>query len=144
MPLAKAQIIPELLKECPELQATWDEHATYWEAEIPGDYTNASAIVHALIAFYERGETGFFPRFFTFVERLITDGDAEVHNIAVVGYLEDLQTVASWKDYGPEVFVQWLKPESRRRWSQIYQWWEGDKSLMDIVRDEAKQSGGQQ
>jgi hypothetical protein len=151
MPLAKAQIIPELLKECPELQPAWDKHAADWaqedpkdyDGEIPGDYNNASAIVHELIDFYGRGETEVFPRFFAFVERLITDGDAEVQNIAVVGYLETLQTAASWKDHGSEVFVQWMQPESRRSWVRIHQWWKGGKSLMDIAVDEVKQSGGQ-
>ena len=68
MPLAKAQIIPELLKECPELQPAWDKHAADWaeedakdyNGEIPGDYNNASEIVHALIDFYGRARPRFF------------------------------------------------------------------------------------
>lgn len=146
MPIVKAQLIPLLLRECPELQAAWDKHAADWEKEdpadydgdIPGDYNNASAIVHAVIEFYGRGVTDCFPRFFGFVEQLITDGDQEVQNIAVVGYLETLQTAASWKEHGPDVFVQWMQPESRRCWAQIYQWWEGGKSLMDIAVEEAQ------
>ncbi len=147
MPLTKAQIIPELLLACPELQNAWDKHAADWadedpndyDGEIPGEYNNASAIVHELIEFYGRGETASFPRFFTFIERLITGGDAEVQNIAVVGYLETLQTVASWKEHREEVFVPWLQPESRRWWKQIEQWWAGGKSLFDIALEESRQ-----
>jgi hypothetical protein len=146
MPIAKAEIIPGLLSECPQLQAVWDKHAADWakedprdyDGEIPGDYNNASAMIHALIEFYTRGQTDCFPRFFGYIERLINEGDAEVQNIAVVGYLETLQTAASWKDHGPEVFVQWMGPESRRSWAGIHQWWSGGKSLMDIAIDEAQ------
>jgi len=149
MPLKKTQIISELLLACPELQPAWDAHMAYWaqedpkdyDGEIPGDYNNASAIVHAVIDFYGRAETAFFPRFFQFIERLINEGDAESQNIAVVGYLETLQTAASWKQHGPEVFVPWLQPESKRWWAQIYQWWQGGKSLMDIAVEEAKNKG---
>lgn len=125
MPLAKAQIISELLLACPELQPAWDAHAADWaqedpkdyDGEIPGDYNNASAIIHAVIDFYARGETAWLTRFFQFIERLVSEGDPETQNIAVVGYLETLQTAASWKEHGPEVFVQWMQPESRRWWA---------------------------
>jgi hypothetical protein len=151
MPLTKAQIIPELLLACPELQSAWDVHAADWaqedpndyDGEIPGDFNNASAVVRAVIDFYARAETAFFPRFFQFIERLISEGDAETQNIAVVGYLETLQTAASWKEHGPEVFVQWMQPESQRWWKQIHQLWCGGKSLMGIVREETRQTGGE-
>ncbi len=143
MPISKTEIIPELLKECPEFQQAWDEHNEFWKGEAPGDYNDASGIINALIKAYGRGCTAFFPRFFGFVERLITDGDAEVRNIAVVGYLETLQTSASWEEYGPEVFVQWMQPESKKWWNQIRKWWEGGKNLMDIAIEEAEQNKNQ-
>lgn len=146
MPLTKAEIIPGLLRECPELQAAWDKHAADWaqedpkdyDGEIPGDYNNASEMIHALIEFYAQGETHWFPRFFTYIERLLKEGDEEVQNIAVIGYLETLQTAASWKDHGPEVFVQWMGPESRQSWVRVHQWWSGGKSLIEIAVDEAQ------
>lgn len=140
MPLAKHQIIPELLQACPELQTAWSEHVTWWQGEVAGDYNDASAIVHALIEFHDQGEVAFFPRFFACVEHFIIEGDEEVRNIAVLGYLETLQTAASWKESGSEVFVTWLLPESKKWWVQIHKWWEGGKSLMDIVVEEARQS----
>lgn len=151
MLLTKAQIIPELLLACPELQPAWDAHAAEWahedpkdyNGEIPGDYNNASAIIHAVIDFYGRAETAFFPRFFQFIERLISEGDAKTQNIAVVGYLETLQTAASWKEHGSEVFVQWMQPKSQCSWQQIHHWWRGGKSLLDIAREETQQAGGE-
>jgi hypothetical protein len=151
MPLTKPQIIPELLRVCPELQPAWDSHAADWagedpkdyDGEIPGSFNDAAAIVHAIVDFYGSGETQAFPRFFTYIERLLTDGDPDVQGIAVVGYLETLQTVASWREHGSEVFIVWMLPESRRSWLQIHQCWSGGKSLLDIAIDEATQKGGQ-
>lgn len=147
MPLSKEQIVPELLVACPELQSAWDKHLAWWMAdesnEAPGDYTNAQEFVVALLESFEKGGVEYFPRFFAFVEKLITEGDEETKNIAVVGYLETLQTMASWRPYGPEVFVKWMLPESLRWWFQIHKWWEGGKSLMDIAIKEARQSEGQ-
>ena len=91
---------------------------------------------------FEKGHTEYFPRFFAFLERLILEGDPEVKNLAVVGYLETLQTATSWKEYGPEKFVKWTQPQSRRWWYEIYKWWEGGKNLMDIVRDEKREKSG--
>ena len=143
MLLTKDQIVPGLLIACPELQFTWDKHLAWWMEdetnEAPGDYNNASAFVVGLLDSFEKQEHEYFPRFFGFVERLIIEGDAETKNIAVVGYLETLQTMASWRPYGPEVFVEWMLPESQRWWLQIYKWWDGGKSLMDIVIEESRQ-----
>ena len=144
MPLSIDQIVPELLLACPEFQSVWDNHiATWLNDEPPGEYTNAGEFVGALLKSFEQEEIGHFPPFFDFVERLIIEGDPEVKNIAVVGYLETLQTMAAWRPYGSEVFVKWMRPESLRWWFQIHKWWEGGKSLIDIAIEEAKQSEGQ-
>jgi hypothetical protein len=134
MPLSEEQIIPELLKECPELQPAWDKYAADWAefrgGEPPGVYNNASAMIHPLIDFFERGETEIFPRFFAVVERLITDGDEEARNIAVVGYLETLQTAALHKKLDLEVFAKYLLPASRKWWDETNAFWRGERHFI--------------
>jgi hypothetical protein len=142
MPFTKQTIIPAILAACPEFSEAWQAHCRDWEehgaGESPGDFTNASAIVHEVVRLYEGGQTECFARFFGLLERMIIEGDEDVRGIAVVGYFESLQTAGSWKNYGPDVFLQWMGPESRRQWQQISGWWEGGKSLMDIAVKEAQ------
>ena len=142
MPFSKQTIVPAILAACPEFSETWGVHRRDWEehgaGESPGDFTNASAFVHEVIRLYESGQTACFLRFFGLLERVIIEGDEDARGIAVVGYLEGLQTAGSWKDYGPDVFIQWMGPESRQQWQQIHGWWAGGKNLIDIAVEEAQ------
>ena len=133
--MQKHDIVPTILHACPELQGVWDEYVAD-PGRTAGDYIDAGKLVDELIAYYGRGEREIFPRFFEVIERLIHEQDEEVQNIAIIGYLETLQTAASWKEFGSEVFVEWMLPETKRWWAEIHRWWAGGKNLMDIVRSE--------
>lgn len=140
--ITNSQIVPMLLEACPEFRSRWEEHRAWWENEPAGDYNDASEFARFLIDSYDAREFGILQRAFAVIEKLIQDGDAEVQNIGVVGYLESLQTQASWKDYGSEVFADYLLPRSRAAWYQIHQWWAEGKSLLDIVREENGEQAG--
>jgi hypothetical protein len=59
-------------------------------------------------------------------ERLIADGEIYVHNLAVVGILEDLQnsTVHS-NGVSPSDFETCLRPWSRWWWEEVHLFWAG-------------------
>lgn len=94
MVCSKQTIIPSILAACPEFSEAWQAHcddwAAYGEGESPGDFNNASIIVHEVVRLYESGQTGCFPRLFALLEQMIAEGDEDARGIAVVGYLEGL------------------------------------------------------
>jgi len=82
------------------------------------------------------------PRAFSAVEELFVDGDSDVKQIAMIGILEDLQCLESWKPFGNKAFIPWLGPHSREAWNLVTQMWEGKSSLADVIRAENERSRG--
>ena len=66
------------------------------------------------------------------------NGNKNLRNLVVIGFLEDLQNVASWQEFGKEAFVQFLGSQSRDAWYEIERTWAGKRSLMEVVRAELK------
>lgn len=132
-------IIPDLLKICPGIDSRWQEHLEYWGDDERGEYNDASVIVHFVVDSYSKNRTHFFPRLFAKVEEYITTGHPKQKEIAVLGFLETLQTVGSNQEFGYKPFEQWLGQSSLLEWRRLEAVWEGKSSLMDVVRDEQKE-----
>jgi hypothetical protein len=131
--LTKQEAFDLLLDACPEAMSALDEQRTEY-GDLP--YLDMAVFARQVVESYKEGRTEIFPRFFTVVERLIIAGDDEVRGLAIVGFLEALQNNASWADFGPAVFVQWLGPNSLNAWNELNQLWEGKQSLMDVLRSQ--------
>lgn len=136
--LTQDQIIPFLLKRCPEFGPAWKEHQKGITAEI-GPYIDVAEFVHFILDSYENENRELVTRAFQAVEDLLIEGDSSVQEITALGILETLQCSASWKPYGNKAFIQWLGPKSRAEWDELIEIWRGKKSLADVVRAEQRQ-----
>jgi hypothetical protein len=136
------KLTAHFLRLCPEFQGKWDEHLTYWRGKQRGEYSDIAEFAHFVVDSYGLRATARFPQIFAEVERLLTQGDAKIKELVSIGLLEDIQTIASNRDFGSEVFVQWLGPTSRQAWYEIAKMWEGKQSLMDVLRDELRKEKG--
>jgi hypothetical protein len=58
----------------------------------------------------------------------------------VIGFLEDLQNVASWQPFGKTAFVPFVRPQSRDAWNEIERVWAGKTSLAEVIREERKRN----
>lgn len=136
----EADIISRLLKEFPDFQSRWHEHKAFWEDEAAGSYNDVSVFVHFLVEeLYPSGDAKRVQLAFNLFEGWLCTGDPRIQDLVVLGFLEDIQTLASWQPFGPEVFVPFLGPKSRGAWKELQKVWEGKESLMDVVRAENKQ-----
>ena len=127
--------MPLLLAACPGFQSAWEEHCAYWNGETPGTYLDAAEFARYVVACYERDDTSEFPAAFAVVEKILNEGTQEARDLAGIGVIEDIQTIAS-HSCGGDVFFEWLGPTSRVAWAQIAKIWEGKSSLMDVIRAE--------
>jgi len=137
------QIIPKLLEVCPEFQAQWNEHLKYWGDEARGDYIDIAEFARFVVDCYANGRTQRFPQMFEAVEALLKHGHQKVKKLMTIGLLEDIQTIATHHEFGPDVFLKWLGPISREAWFRISKAWEGKSSLMDVVREENRSKGAE-
>jgi hypothetical protein len=131
--ITEPEVMPLLIAACPGFQSAWEKHLDYWNGEQPGAFIDAAEFARYLVESYEQNETSEFPAAFAAIEKVLNEGDQEARDIAGIGVIEDIQTIAS-HSCGGDVFVEWLGPTSRIAWAQIAKMWEGKSSLMDVIR----------
>jgi hypothetical protein len=135
--ITKPQVMPLLLEACPGFQPAWQEHLDWWKGEEPGVYNDTSEFARYIVESFESGQTSEFPKAFATIERILNEGDQESRDIAGIGVIESLQTIAS-HSCGGDVFIPWLGTTSRRAWAEIEKMWEGKNSLADVIRAEVR------
>ncbi len=76
-------------------------------------------LAHHIVEAYEQGDTTKYLELFSSIERVLENGDSEVQNLIWVGLLEDIQSIASHRSFGADVFRVWLGPKSLYAWDEI-------------------------
>ena len=77
-------------------------------------------------------------RVFDLMEQWLVNGNQKVCDMVVIGFLEDIQNIASWQPFGKAVFIPFLRPQSRDAWNEIERVWAGKSSLFEVIREERK------
>jgi hypothetical protein len=134
--IQKTQIMPLILAGCPDFLPVWEKHRTSWKGEEAGIYNDLAEFATFIVDCYERQDTNTVVTAFGMIEELLVSGDEETRAAASIGFLEDVQNIASWRPFGNSVFTQWLGPESKLAWFEIEETWRGKTSLADVVRAE--------
>jgi hypothetical protein len=78
-----------------------------------------SELAHYVVESYAHGITAEFPNLFATIERLLQIPDSDVEALITIGLLEDIQSIASHRDFGFSVFRPWLGPQSLRAWDEV-------------------------
>lgn len=73
---------------------------------------------------------------FGFAEYQIESGSEDERHVAIIGFLETVQNVASHREHGAAVFEQFLGPMSKMAWAELNQLWKGKTSLAEVVAAE--------
>ena len=103
---------PGFLKSFQEFLHEWEE-----ESSLPW-YLAMSNLAHYVVESYERGITDEFPNLFAAVESLLCKSEPELKDLITVGLFEDIQNIASHRDFGANPFRQWLGPRSVIAWNE--------------------------
>jgi hypothetical protein len=134
MALQPDEMIDLLLNACPTARAAWIEHLADWPNETPGHFLSMAVFARHIVQCDTCSQGTEFPAFFALVERFIAGGTDEVRGLAIVGLLEDIQTIASHFPQGTTRLEPLLGPLSRQAWNELLGLWEGKSSLMDVIR----------
>ena len=136
---SEAEVMPRLIAEFPAFRPRWEKHIELWKGERAGSYNDISEFAHFVVKdLYPNGNTADLQRAFDLMEHWLVNGNQNLRNLIAIGFLEDVQNVASWQTFGREAFIPFLGPQSRREWNEIERVWAGKTSLMEVLRDEAK------
>jgi len=108
-----------IIATVPDFQPQYQKFLVDWQGEDTPWYLAMGELAHYVVECYDRGDTGRYQQLFSEVERVLRNGDCEVQNLVWVGLLEDIQNIASHRSFGPDVFLEWLGPQSLMAWDQI-------------------------
>ena len=141
MGITKDQVMPLLLEAAPGFDPAWRKHLAWWGGKERGAYNDVAEFAHYVVESYAASETAEFEAVFATVERVVREGDTQARDLATIGLLEGIQTIASHHPFGASVFAKWLGPLSGQAWQEIEQLWRaGGGSLAGVVRLENRLS----
>ena len=112
--------VETIVAAVPGFRTSWEKflEGSKGEERIPY-YTGMSELAHYIVENYAKGATAEFPNLFATVESLLDKHDDDLEGLITVGLFEDIQNIASHRDFGFRVFRQWLGPRSLEVWKEV-------------------------
>jgi hypothetical protein len=123
--ITKEQVMPMLSEACPSYEAPSPKEQFLYLAL--GDFARH------LLKLQRRRFTQDFPAVAKIVERLCIEGDPNVREAATIGLLEGIQSVWSSEGTDPELFGQYLLPESVKWWRRLREFWAGKSEMVGKI-----------
>jgi len=137
--LTEGEVMPRLTADFPDFRPRWEKHLDLWKGEPAGSYNDIAEFAHFVVEdLHPKGKPADLQHAFDLMEHWLVYGNQRLRELIAIGFLEDVQNIASWQEFGKEAFIPFLGPESRREWNEIEKIWVGKTSLMDVVRAELK------
>jgi hypothetical protein len=117
---ANRERIERLVAAAPNFRNRWERFFKECTGEeVPPWYVGMSELAHYVVESYAKGVTVEFPNLFATVEILLQNPDPEIKNLIAVGFFEDIQNIASHRDFGAAPFRQLLGPRSVAVWDEV-------------------------
>jgi len=114
------QDVESIVVAVPGFRSSFQEFLQEWAPDGPLPwYVAMSELAHYVVESYGRGITAEFPDLFATVEALLSQADPELENLIAVGLFEDIQNIASHRDFGAQPFRKWLGSRSLVVWDEV-------------------------
>ncbi len=117
------EVLQVLVDSCPSFSKDAQEHVAEYGNDLL--YVAAGAFARHLLALQEEGSTSSLQGAAAVIEHLHIHGSPWVRAFATIGLLEGVQNTWSHSGSDPELFVQFLGPESARWWKGLNNFWSG-------------------
>lgn len=119
-----------LVAEFPGFRPRWEKHLEFWKGKPAGSYNDITEFVYFVVRdLYPSGKTEETKHVFELMEYCLKNGDKSLRELVVIGFLEDLQNLASRQAFGKEAFLPFLGPKSREAWDEIERFWAGQNDV---------------
>ena len=127
--ITESEALRRLVSTCQGFQDAWRQHLNWRDDD--GEYNHVSVLAEWIVDQVAAGETGCLPDLFAEVETILDGASDAVHNLIVIGLLEDIQLYAMGKltpkpkTLDPDVVLGLLGPRSKEAWFDlIAQYWD--------------------
>ena len=116
MPANREQI-EQLIAAAPNFRNRWEGFLKECEEEeVPPWFLGMSELAHHVVESFAKGATAELRNLFSTVEAILQNPNPEIENLIAIGLFEDIQNIASHRDFGAEPFRQLLGPRSLVLW----------------------------
>ena len=141
--ITAAEVMPLLVEACPSFAEAWQRIRTdEYHVDDGGrrlNYADAGEFARHLVSRYVGGDLDEVQRSFDVIERMHVEGDDDVRELATIGYLEDIQNVASREPAcTPEELTRFLGEESRPMWMGLNAFWSGQAPVESAANADAQ------
>ncbi|HLL60797.1 MAG TPA: hypothetical protein VK338_03700 [Candidatus Nitrosocosmicus sp.] len=117
-------VLDLLYKACPSFQTIVERDFNEDDKQLL--YVVAGRFAAHLLDLYQKQNTKSFPLVAQFIESLHIQGTKKVQELAILGFLEGIQNVWSHSTVKPDVFFEYLLPESKKSWRKVAKFWKGE------------------
>lgn len=133
MIITRFNVVDNLWANCPSFRpviaAFRAEYAGLAEDKLP-IYILMGDLVRGCSTHLQAGKKREIAGIFTLIERWIAEGDKYVHDMAIVGFIEDLQNANLHDGTQPEDFKEFLGPLSVRAWQKVDRFWSKSEPIL--------------
>ncbi len=124
----------EIVEVVPGFRPQWEAFVEMWsDEEYAPLYSAMGDLASYLVDCYEQGKTAEFPALFSLVETQYGTDDNELKTLVALGLLETMQSVASHRPFGFQVFREWLGPRTLVSWDEVD---EGMRRVAEWTREQ--------
>jgi len=129
----QADCLTILSNSCQALKADFNNYLldSYQTLEYTADrltYTDISNIARFVIWKFKSNDSVCLDKIFENAEIILEKGNEATRSLIIVGLFEDIQNIGGWHkvDYY-KGFDQWLRPNSKKAWKEVIDFWEKER-----------------
>ena len=121
-------VVRKLVDAHPGFADAWREYVESPNYEPDHPYIDVGQLASRLVNAATTGELGDVAELFGAVEAILKDSPADIRDLVLVGFLEDLQNVSLNRGLSLESWEQWLPPRTLEGWRVVKGLWDGSVS----------------
>lgn len=121
--IIKENIIKDICEIYPSFKTIVD---TEYSEEKDLIYVIIGRFAKYLLDLYIENKDRDFSEIARYIEDLHLQKDRELREIGTIGFLEGIQNIWENNNIDPEIFYQYLLPESKKWWLELNRFWDGE------------------
>ncbi|HEX5423901.1 MAG TPA: hypothetical protein VFW94_10155 [Candidatus Acidoferrales bacterium] len=105
--------LERIVTSVPKFRSRWDSFLSEWEPDgEPPWYIGMNELAHYVVDCQSQNSTSELPNLFATIEDILQQPDPEIDRLITIGLFEDIQNIASHREFGPVPFREQLGPRS--------------------------------
>jgi len=112
--------LERIVDAVPKFRVCWDSFLKEWEKEgEPPWYIGMSELAHYVVDCQSQGIVSELPALFCTIEDVLQNADRDIESLITIGLFEDIQNIASHREFGAAPFRQRLGTRSLALWDEV-------------------------